>query len=153
MENMNLQDNEGMVFDLNGVEENTSFEVIPKGTYGAIVDSLEFGESKSGNRMITAVYSLTDSEYAERKIYDWMVLEGEGAKFGLAKLKKFLLRVCPEIDISSFNPQTFSDEGTAIGRQCRVVLKIQTQKAGEYKGEKRNTIADVLESDNAGSFL
>ena len=33
---------EGMVFDLNGVEESTSFEVIPKGTYNAVIEELEF---------------------------------------------------------------------------------------------------------------
>ena len=56
-------DNGSMVFDLSGVKENVGFEVIPKGTYEAVVDELDFGESKSGNPMITVKYALTTPEY------------------------------------------------------------------------------------------
>jgi hypothetical protein len=147
------EDTKGMVFNLEGVEEKDSFELIPKGTYSAIVDSLEFGDSKAGNPMITVVYEITESEFAKRKLYDFMVMQGNGSEFGLAKLKKFLIRVCPEVDIGSFNPTAFADNGIAIGRECCIVLKIQTQKTGEYKGEKRNTVSDVLAPSNSGSFL
>jgi hypothetical protein len=146
------QDVAGLVFNLDTVEESKGFELLPKGTYSAIVDSFEFGESKSGNPMITVVYSITDPEYENRKLYDYMVLAGDGKDFGLQKLKKFLVRVCPDVNITSFNPQTFSDEGTAIGRECRVMVKIQTQKSGDYKGEKRNSCQDILSPEN-GSFL
>lgn len=146
-------DDNGLVFNLNDVEENKGFELLPKGTYSAIVDELEFTESKNGNPMIATTYSITDPEYENRKLFDYWVLAGDGKDFGLAKLKKFLVRVCPEVDISSFNPQRFADEGTAIGRELRVTVKIQTQKQGEYKGEKRNTVSDILSPDNAGSFL
>ncbi len=147
------QDVGGMTFNLTDVEEDKKFELIPKGTYSAVVDSFEFGESKSGNPMITVVYSLTDPEFENRKLYDYMVLAGDGKDFGLSKLKKFLVRVCPDADITNFNPQGFSDAGTSIGRECRLVIGIQTQKQGEYKGEKRNTVKDILSPDNAGSFL
>lgn len=149
---MAKKDEGGLVFDLENVEEQT-FEVIPRGTYSAVVDAFELTESKNGNAMIAAEYSLIDPEYENRKIFDYYVLEGNGAKFGLSKLKKFLVRVCPEVDLSSFDPQSFSDEAIAIGRECRLVLKIQTQKSGEYKGEKRNQVADILAPDNAGTFL
>jgi hypothetical protein len=140
----------GMVYNLTDVEEDKKFELIPKGTYSAVVDSFEFGESSKGNPMITAVYSITDPEFENRKLYDFMVLAGDGAEFGKAKLKKFLIRVAPTTDISNFNPQTFSDQGTAIGLACRVVLKIQTQKQGDYKGQKRNSVADILAPENTG---
>lgn len=143
----------GMVFNLDGVEEKTSFELLPKGTYNAVIDSFEFGNSAKGNPMITAIYEVTDAEFANRKLYDWMVLKGDGSEFGLAKLKKFLVRVCPEVSITSFNPQAFADSGQAIGRECRITVKITTQKSGDYKGEKRNNIGDVLAPDNSGSFM
>ena len=145
-------DNGSMVFDLSGVKENVGFEVIPKGTYEAVVDELDFGESKSGNPMITVKYSLTTPEYENRAIFDYWVLSGKGADFGLAKLKTFLTRICPETDLTAFNPQTFADEGVAIGKVCKLALGIQTQKKGEYKGEKRNTVKEVLAADN-GAFL
>lgn len=145
-------DSNGLVFDLSGVEEQTSFELIPKGIYDAVVDELEFGESKAGNPMITVKYQLTDAQYENRTLYDYWVLAGNGSEFGLAKLKKFLVRVCPNVDISNFNPAVFAEQGLAIGNQCRVSVAIQTQKKGDYKGEKRNTIKDVL-APETGSFL
>ena len=40
-------DTEGMVFNLNEVEEQaSSFEVLPKGTYNAIVEEFEFTTSQ-----------------------------------------------------------------------------------------------------------
>jgi hypothetical protein len=145
-------DASGLVFDLTGVEEDKKFEVIPKGTYDAVVEELDFGDSKAGNPMVTVKYSLTSPEYENRTIFDYWVLQGKGAEFGQGKLKKFLIRVCPETDISSFNPKSFSDEGTAVGKQCRLTLNIQTQKQGEYKGDKRNTVKDVLTAET-GSFI
>lgn len=145
-------DSGSMVFDLSGVEENKSFEVIPKGTYEAVVDELEFGESKAGNPMITVKYMLTTPEYENRVIFDYWVLSGKGGEFGLGKLKTFLTRVCPEVDITAFNPANFSDSGVAVGKICKLTLGIQTQKQGEYKGEKRNTVKEVLASDE-GSFM
>ena len=51
-------DTEGMVFNLNEVEEQaSSFEVLPKGTYNAIVEEFEFTTSQSsGSPMIKCVY-------------------------------------------------------------------------------------------------
>jgi len=143
---------DGMVFNLDNVSESTTFELIPKGTYDAVVEDFTFGESSKGNAMITVIYSLLDPEYENRKLYDYMVLTGDGKDFGLQKLKKFLVRVLPEQSISNFNPQTLADSGDAIGRECRVSVKIQTQKSGDYKGEKRNQVADILSPEN-GSFI
>lgn len=145
------QDAGGDVFDLTGVEENKSFELLPKGKYGAIVDELTFGDSSSGNPMITAVFQITDAEFAGRKMYDYWVLGGDGAEFGKAKLKKFLLRVCPETDISAFHPAKFCDSGDAIGRGCTLEVAITTQKKGDYKGQKRNQVRDILPME--GMFM
>ena len=144
----------GMTFNLNDVEEQ-SFEVIPKGTYNAVIEEMEFTESKSsGAPMIKAVYSITDGEFAERKIFDYYVLTGEGAKYSLPKLKQLLSRVCPETDLSSFNPVTFCESGVAVNRMCQIKLTVTTQKKGEYKGEKRNQIREILSAaDVQNAFL
>ena len=138
------QDDGGMIFDLTSVEENKVFEVIPKGTYEAVVDELDFGPSKAGNPMITIKYSIVSPEFEKRVVFDYWVLRGKGEEFGQAKLKKFLVRVCPDVNLAAFNPKEFADTGVAIGRLCSIVLGIQVQKQGEYKGEKRNTVKDVL---------
>ena len=149
-------DTEGMVFNLNEVEEqSSSFEVLPKGTYNAIVEEFEFTTSQSsGSPMIKCVYSIIDGEYADRKIFDYYVLTGEGAKYALPRLKQLITRVVPEEDSASFNPAKFAESGVIINRQCRIILGIQTQKKGEYKGEKRNNVREILAANSMEtSFL
>lgn len=149
-------DTEGMVFNLNEVDEQAnSFEVLPKGTYNAIVEEFEFTTSQSsGSPMIKCVYSIIDGEYADRKIFDYYVLTGEGAKYALPRLKQLITRVVPEEDSTSFNPVKFAESGIIINRQCRITLGIQTQKKGEYKGEKRNNVREILAANSMEtSFL
>ena len=149
-------DTESMVFNLNDVEEQpSSFEVLPKGTYNAIVEEFEFTTSQSsGSPMIKCVYSIIDGEYADRKIFDYYVLTGEGAKYALPRLKQLITRVVPEEDSTSFNPVKFAESGVIINRQCRITLGIQTQKKGEYKGEKRNNVREILAANSMEtSFL
>jgi hypothetical protein len=149
------EDEESLVYDLNAVSE-PSFDVLPKGTYNAVVDEFEFTTSQSsGAPMLKAVYSITDGEYAERKIYDYYVLTGEGAKYSMPKLKQLLARVCPEVDLGTFNPPKFAESAIIINRCCQLVLSITTQKKGEYKGEKRNQVREILAAASFGgsSFL
>jgi hypothetical protein len=136
-------DQGGLVFNLDNVEESKGFEVLPKGDYPVVVDELEFGESSTGNAMFTAVFAVTAGEFEKRKLYDYWVLTGNGAEFGLGKLKKFLARVCPEVNMTQFNPQQFADEGVAIGRELTVSVAVSKQKKGDYKGEMRNQIRDM----------
>lgn len=145
----------GMTFNLNDVEDSTAFEVLPKGTYNAIVEEFEFTTSQSsGAPMIKCVYTIIDGEYADRKIFDYYVLTGEGAKFALPRLKQLITRVCPDVPADTFNPSKFAEEGTIINRACRITLGIQTQKKGEYKGEKRNNVKEILSAESGeGSFL
>jgi len=148
---------ESMVFNLNDVEESaSSFEVLPKGTYNAVFEEFELTESaSSGNPMLKAVYSITDGEFAERKVFDYYVLAGKGSEFALPKVKQILSRVCPEVDMSTFNPKKFTDDGTIINRLCQIKLGITTQKKGDYKGEKRNQVKEILAANEVGggSFL
>lgn len=146
------QDQGSLVFNLEEVEEDKGFELIPKGTYPAIVEELELQESSSGNPMFAVQFKITEGEYENRLLFDYWVLAGKGAEFGLGKLKKFLARICPEVDLANFDAQAFSDEGIAIGREVNVTVRIQTQRKGEYKGEKRNVVAD-FSAPSEGSFL
>lgn len=145
-------DQGGLVFNLDDVKEDAGFELMPKGDYPAIVDELELTESANGNAMFAVKFKITEGEFVDRVVFDYWVLAGKGAEFGLGKLKKFLSRVTPEVNLSSFDAQAFSDEGTAVNRECTISLKITTQKKGDYKGEKRNNVADIS-GPTTGSFL
>lgn len=152
----NAQNAEGLVFNLNDVQEASgSFEVLPKGTYEAVIEELEYTLSQSSNQpMIKAVYSIIGGEYEGRKIYDFYSLTGKGAEFSLPRLKQLLTRVCPEVSLEAFNPQQFAESGVAINRMCQLKLVVQTQKKGEYKGEKRNAVREIMSSaDVSNSFL
>ena len=75
------QNTDGMVFNLNDVQEASSFEVLPKGTYEAVIEELEYTLSQSSNApMIKAVYSIVGGDYEGRKIYDFYSLTGKGAE-------------------------------------------------------------------------
>lgn len=148
-------DTAGMTFDLSGVNDSVAFEVLPKGVYNAIIEELEFTRSQSSNDpMLHATYSITDGEFENRKIHDYYMLAGKGAEYSMPRLKQLLTRVCPEVSLNSFNPQQFADSGVAINRMCQLELRVQTQKKGEYKGEKRNSVREILPSSSmGGSFL
>ena len=88
-ENTGNQSNEGMVFNLNDVSDNVAFEVLPKGTYDAVVEELEYTQSQSsGAPMIHATFSIVGGEYEGRKIHDYYTLTGKGAEFSLPRLKQ-----------------------------------------------------------------
>lgn len=150
-------DDNAFLFNLHDVDENakSEFPVLPKGTYDAVIDEFSFGMSKSNNPMITVKFEITDAEYANTKIFDYIVLGGKAQAMGLQRLKKLFVRVYPDFDISSISPKTLKeleDEGVMIGKPCTLKLKIQTQKGGDYAGTKRNNVADILAPDNS-SFL
>lgn len=136
----------GLVLDLGGVDENKpAFEAMPPGTYPAVVDNVEFKESSTGNPMLSWTFTITDAEYENRKVFFHTVLNKDA---GLASLKRTLIRVLPDFPLGQFNPQSFADEGIAIGRDCRVKLNVRP-----YNGEKRNNVQDVLAPETGGDFL
>lgn len=127
---------ENLVLDLSDVKESTGFEALPKGTYDAIVDDVEFGESSKGSPMMTWKFKMDHSEYGKRTFFYYTVLDQD---FGKAALKKTLISLGLDVDFSEFNPTNFCDEGEAIGLPCSIKLGIQ-----KYEGEKRNTVKEVL---------
>lgn len=134
-----------LVLNLEDVNEKAGgFEAMPKGTYECIVDDCEFGESKKGAPMITWKFRVVDPEFNKRTLFYYNVLN---QTFGVAALKKTLIAIGVDVDWANFNPQTFADEGEAIGLPLRVKVGIQ-----KYEGEKRNTVKDVEPSDDAGDF-
>lgn len=145
-------DTAGMVFDLSNAEA-PKMDVVPKGTYKAIVESFEFGESQKGNAMISLVYSIIEGEFTDRKIFDYLVLTGKGAEFSLPKVKQLLQACCPETPLTNFNPVTFAESGEIINRPCMIKLKIQKQKSGEYAGSLQNRVTDILSASNVGDFM
>ncbi len=152
--NMGGSDNdESLVLDLSGVSEDMpGFELLPAGTYSAIIENAEFKKSKSsGNPMISWTFSLTDAQYAGRMMFYHTVLNKDS---GLSRLRRLLSRCIPDVDIGKFNPSKFCNEGAAIGVPCQIKVRVQNRKGDDGKSTPSNSVTDVLApSDSAGSFL
>lgn len=139
---------DNLVLNLADVDESkASFEALPAGVYNAVIENVEYGLSQNGgNPMLSWEFKITDAEYENRKMFYHTVLNKE---LGIASLKKLLIRVCPDVEMSAFNPQQFADNGVALGLPCQLKVKIRP-----YQGEKRNQVQDVLAPvGDAGSFL
>lgn len=144
-----FEDNEDMVIDMTGVDENAGgFQVLPRGIYPSIVDDLVFGASKnSGNPMFTWTFEVSEGEFAGRKLFFHSVLTAEQ----LPRLKKILMRIAPDVLEGPFKPKEVAEQGSLVGRQCRVRVDIR-----KYEGEDRNNVRDVLapeNGENGESFL
>lgn len=126
----------GLVVNLADVEEDKGFEVVPRGVYSAVVDSVEFGYSqRSGNPMWTWRFEISDGEYAGRKLFFHSTFN-EG---GLPRTKKTLSRVAPELLEGAFSPEAIADDGVLLGKECQLRVDIR-----KYEGQPRNNVRDVL---------
>jgi hypothetical protein len=139
--------NENLVLNLDDVNEDMPvFEALPPGVYNCIVENAEFSTSSKGNPMITWVFKVVDPEYVGRLLFFHTVLNNET---GLARLKRTLVRVVPDVSLRDFNPREFCDEGRALGFPCRVKVRIKP-----YQGQRRNDVVDVLAAaQSEGAFL
>lgn len=137
-----------LVLDLDGVSsELPKFEAMPPGVYDAIIENVEYGNSQSsGNPMLTFQFRITDERFNNRMMFYHTVLNADS---GLSRLKRLLVRVAPEVNLSGFNPSKFADSGEILGFPCRLKLNVRP-----YKGEKRNNVQDVLAPEESPtSFL
>ena len=144
-------DGEDDVMNLDDVDENApdEFPSIPVGIYDAIIENVEYGDSKKGNKMLTWTFKLVHPEFGDRMFFFYTVVEKGMSDFQRKTLKKTLVRVCPDLPLKKFSPKTFATTGEAIGLPCR--LKIDIQKKGEYKG--RNQVKEVLRATNDTGYL
>lgn len=135
---------EGYVFDLSQVPDEAELVVVPRGVYDAEVHDLTFGFSQaSGNPMWTWVFVLQDSagEYAGRKLY----FHTPFTENMMTRVKKVLGRVAPELLDGPIDAEQIAEEGTLLGRTCRLRIDIRP-----YEGKKRNNVRDVLASADGG---
>ena len=136
-------------FNLNEVDENKTegFGLMTKGDYDMVVDNCEFQLSKaSGAPMLKWTFKVIDGEFENRLHWEYTVLNNQ---FGLRNLKKILIALNCGVDFTTFNPQTFAEEGIAIGENLTITLDIKKDKK---TGEERNVAKD-FKVMTAGSFF
>ncbi len=140
------EDSKGLVVDFDGVDENVQYELIPVGSYDAIVTSLEYGLSQnSGNPMWTWELTLEGSDYDGRKVFSHTTFNDTG----LPRTKKVIMRVMSELlERKPFSPEAIADEGVLQGARCQVSLNHR-----RYDGSMRTNVKEILAPSDGGGFM
>lgn len=141
-ESMVFEEGGSLVVDMSNVME-AKFENIPKGTYNAEIDAVEFGTSEnSGAPMWTITCKVTDEAYAGRKLMTYASFSRKALPF----TKATLMRIDSEMFTGQFSPEDIAAKGELLGKPIRISVKLE-----EYNGEKRSRIAGILAPKDAGA--
>jgi len=137
---------EALVVDMGGVDEEGTFEVLPRAIYPASVSNLTFDYSQNaGNPMWTWELEIDGGEYAGRKFY-YHTTFTEG---GVPRVKRALIAIGEvELANSKFTPEEVANEGRLIGKNCQIRLDTRP-----YEGKMRNNVRAILppgRGDDAG---
>lgn len=135
------ENDSSLVFDMDAVEES-SWEILPKGTYDCIIEDAKFAMSKSSNKpMWNVTLAVVDGEYANRKLFTYISFSEKA----LPMTKKQLNRIAPDLISKTFDPKKIADEGSLVGIQVRAKIIIEP-----YEGENKNKVTDLLAPTNGG---
>ena len=137
--------NDGFIINFDEVEADTTnvFDPVPKGTYDAVIISVDDKNSSAGNAMLVFNFKLTSGGpgIEDHIITKYAVLSGNGSEYGRKFVKKLLVRLFKdEIDLTRFNKTNFANSDIAVGKQCSLVLS-EPKSNGSYS--ERNNILDV----------
>jgi hypothetical protein len=151
-ETQGLDDEEGsgFSFDMDATDEDSGFEPMPKGIYGAVVEELEYKMSQSSGKPMWAItWAVTSpAEFAEknRKLFSYVSFKDTQ----LGRAKQFVKRIAPELaTVKNFSPKRVAEEGLLLGKPAR--LKVGLSKPTEEYPDPRNEVKDVLAPGKAGS--
>ena len=136
-------DGSSLLIDMDSIEES-SFEVIPKGTYDVVIDSVELKISDtSGKPYWNLTLLIQRGGFKGRKLWHIMSFS-PGA---LATTKSNILKFAPDILSSRFDPKAIAESGELVGKKFQVKTKIEP-----YNGEDRTRVAQVLAAKDDDGF-
>jgi len=134
-------ENSQLIINFDDVSED-GFEPLPVGTYDATIGGMELKKSKAGNPMMSITFNVQHEDYKNRKLFTHFVLNNDIA---LGRLKRFLLNVFPDAELSNLDLNELCAGGTGLGRAC--TLKV-TQRP--YDGRMSNDVKEVLPPQDLG---
>lgn len=124
---------DGAVINMAEIKE-ASFELVPKGTYAAVIESVEFGTSKAGNPKWAAVYCIVGGDFDGRKIFDNISFSQKALPYTKATIKNF----APDLLTASFNPKAIAESGELVGKQITIKIKHE-----QYEGNTNARVASI----------
>lgn len=135
---------DGMVFNLDDVDENAGIRPLPPGVYDAVVDGIEYSRSqRSNNPMWTWTFRVEDPETnRERTLFFHTTFTEDG----IGRVKKTLKTIAPDLSLSAIRPTEPPLELLEMPLRVRVRNRM-------YEGSMRNNVAAVMPPAQGGSFL
>jgi len=138
---------ETFVVDLDNVDENAQYALLPRGKYPATIESCEFNISQSGGNPMWSLQLVVDEgEYEGSKLFSHIVWGGKA----IPRSKKTMTKVAPDVleqfpcDVA--DPEIYEQ---MIGIQLTAQVDIRP-----YDGRKTNNVKDLLAREGTGeSFL
>lgn len=128
-------DDDSLVFNLEDVDENAGFEIIPNGIYNFVCTEWDFGRSNAGNPMITLTMEIeAGSPFTGRTLRTYLTFSEKA----IGRTKKTIMMLLPNEDLKSFRPA--SSEGAFLGIRARGQVKVR-----RYDGEMRSNITRLME--------
>lgn len=111
--------------------QGNTFAALPKGTYGAVIFSNTFGNSKSsGNPMFTIDFKITEGQAGiGRKIRGWFVLSGK-ALFKVVELHKAIGFDYPNKDTAPGEFE-FPETDEYLGKEVNIVIDVEEYNTDE----------------------
>lgn len=136
---------DGIMVDMTDVQA-MSFDPLPKGTYGAIIEDCEYALSKSsGKPMWNIKLSVTDEAYENRKIFTILSFSEKA----LPGTKTALGVIAPELLSGPFNPKDSDVIASIVTKPIKV--KIDIEKNEEH-GD-RNRVKKWLAPEGSDGFI
>lgn len=144
---------EGFTFDMSQTEEDSGFPVLPKGTYDAVIDKVEYQISRSsGNPMWAVQHLITDPEHADKnlRVRSYVVFKPDQ----MPRVKSFLIAIGQSevANSASFNPKQVADDGLLIGSAHRVRLDIRRSEEYGDSNEVKRVLSAAAASTGAAGF-
>lgn len=134
---------DSLMVDFSSTEDLGERELLPAAFYPCVISACEFKYSNSkGTPMWSLTLEVSDGEYAGRKLYSHLVMDGAGLPF----TKRTLARIAPELLESAFNPEDEEVISSMLGKDVKAKVTV-----GNYEGEKTNNVRDLFAGE-ADSF-
>jgi hypothetical protein len=139
-------DDDNFSLDMGSVPDQVR-SVVPKGEYDCVISALEYKRSASKDQPMWSIQlEITEGDYAGRKLFT--VISFSPAALSMAKMA--IKTFAPELLEmgAAFKPKQVADEGTLLGKICRVKTKIE-----KYEGEDQTRVARWVEPKAANAFM
>lgn len=133
----------GLMTNMNEVNDKPSFDLLPDGQYVVEIDAVEDGVSKNSDPMMKVTLRVTDGEFKNRKVWDYIIISAnpESKGWNIRWRAKMFLKAIGEQHVGD----SFEwDSDNWPYKKCAVEVVHETQKDGKYAGQVQAKVKSYL---------